>query len=976
MKNATFFVLLMLFLGFALSIEAQIPKTSTTGNDVWYFIQCLPRNPDMPNNKWLTGAANGGELTVAGFAKADNQRWKVIEMGTGFALVNKAYGTYMNTDQRWSGAVATSLLFANSVAPATAVKFVPSLLLVDGVNIVDVNTSVAADFTINAATMLFSFYSAGSGIFKPISYNAININSSVKFMQEKDFLKEAITTVRNALNNSSEGNNPGQFNSESITGMTEALDAAQLYYNDPTTTPNQFLQYADELLTVFEDFKSQIILPYISTATVSDWYFIQGTRPANTYITSTGPGGQVKDLPVIPDDTQLWKLVENPNGGFSMQNKVTGEFINTDVESGTAGVILSTQSFMPANGLRFITSTYSTNKTLRFWIENIVGSTPAVRFHAGGTGHSNSLMNWTGNKDDNCTWLFMSYSETLKANLILTRVVARAFINAAKVGDKFGQYSQAVYDAYNAVITAAEALDVPELTDIQCLEESDKLKAAALAFTCNNDVKTVQSPTPESTDYWFRLVNAATADYARDKAMSSQGRAEGEKYTFEAINEASDAQLFRFELNNEGTAMKAIVNKANEKFMGPTGAIVAESVSGIEFVVEPLDGFSFKIVPTGYAPLHAQQSGSHIVNWNSGAGSASAWRFVFVKEEANVVLLNQARTVSVSSGQPLKGSAVITGTANSSVTTNVMKVSVTALPNKGVFFTAWTNTVGDTISKANPFIYTGESNIELVAHFVDGYYKPMMRLYTSATPSVQQENRYLESAYVTVGEKTQTVFEKVTTNPNPIDPAITGGQIIGNAVVDGTAAKIEIPTATDYFSLRCVGRFSEGTVEDLRWTQQITFIDWNQDFDFVDDDEISTKSSEQSNNLSLVDPEGFTRIILIPNGLPEGYYRMRVIYHEPVSATDNWGKNIWTSYQIRNGVAYDFIIKYGTPSAVVNPVQTHFTARVLNSLIVVEGVDNYEIFNISGQKLRSDRALSTGVYFVKSGNEVQKVMVR
>jgi hypothetical protein len=73
---------------------------------------------------------------------------------------------------------------------------------------------------------------------------------------------------------------------------------------------------AAELLLIFEDFKSQVILPELSTSTVENWYFIQGTRPANTYMTSLGAGGKVRDAALIPDDTQLWKLIGNPNGGF------------------------------------------------------------------------------------------------------------------------------------------------------------------------------------------------------------------------------------------------------------------------------------------------------------------------------------------------------------------------------------------------------------------------------------------------------------------------------------------------------------------------------------------------------------------------------------------------------------------------------------------------------------------------------------
>lgn len=954
-----------------LALMGQLPQVSTTGNDVWYFIQASPRDAAKPNAKWLTGAADGGELSVAEFATSDTQRWKVVAMGEGYALINKANGTYMNTDQVWTGAVATSLLYASTAAPTTAVKFVPSLLLVNGVNIVDVGTVVAANNTIDAATMKFSFYSAGSSINKPISYNAINIHSSVKFMQEKDFLKDAIAKVQSVLDGASVGNNPGQYSEESIGGMTDVLAAYKAIYEDPTTTAENFIKSANELLAVYDEFITQINLPLLST-NVDQWYFIQGTRPANSYVTSMGAGLQPLSKPVIPDDTQLWKLVSNPNGGFAIQNKVTMEYINTDLESNT---IITTQPNMPANGLRFIASDIITNKTVRFWVENVEGSTPAYRLHAGGSGHNWGLMTWTGDRYDNSSWLFMSYVEALKLNLKLELDNTRAQYESSVEGSIIGQYSKESRDALFAVIDRVEKLNLDDLAAEDLIENTNALKEAAANFVCNTDVTTLESATPHLTDRWFRVINAATADYAKNKAMSSNGRELTQKFTFETIDTASDAQLFRFELNEGKTAVRAIANKANKYYLGANGAIVETPTEGVEFAISALDNFSFWIVPTGFAPIHAQATGSHIVNWNSGAGSASAWKFEYVKEESNVVLLDNARSVVVLSSDATKGSAVITGTTNTSVTTNVQKVSVTAIPNNGVFFIGWTNAAGDTISKLNPFVYTGAESIELKANFVNGYYRDMTRFYVAASPAIQQADRYLTSAEVIVGANTQTIFSGITTNPNPIDAAVTAGQVIGDALINAMTPQIVIPLGTDSFQLKCVGRNSEETVENLQWTQQITFVDWNQDFDFVDANEISTKSNVDYDT-TLIRTEGYVRSIQLPAGLQEGYYRMRVIYNEPASFEEAWGTTIWMNNRIRNGVGYEFEIKYGNPTGTVNPVADGLVVRVQNSMITVDGHENFELYNLTGQRLNTRSQLSTGVYIVKAGSKIQKVLVK
>ena len=64
---------------------------------------------------------------------------------------------------------------------------------------------------------------------------------------------------------------------------------------------------------------------------------------------------------------------------------------------------------------------------------------------------------------------------------------------------------------------------------------------------------------------------------------------------------------------------------ANYKYAD--GAIAAASTAGNDFALSPLeDGIAFWIKPTSLASIHAQESGSQIVNWANTAGSASAAR--------------------------------------------------------------------------------------------------------------------------------------------------------------------------------------------------------------------------------------------------------------------------------------------------------------------------------------------------------------
>ena len=135
------------------------------------------------------------------------------------------------------------------------------------------------------------------------------------------------------------------------------------------------------------------------------------------------------------------------------------------------------------------------------------------------------LMNWTGDANDNCTWLFLSEDEVFRAELINSRAAAQAVYNSSVEGDEFGQYSAATRAAFNAVLTAEGAKNIATMTQEELKASNQALKDAIDAYTCNNTVSTLSSVTQKK---WFRLVNVARVG----KAMSSIGRNVDQKFTF------------------------------------------------------------------------------------------------------------------------------------------------------------------------------------------------------------------------------------------------------------------------------------------------------------------------------------------------------------------------------------------------------------------------------------------------------------
>ncbi|MBR4962726.1 MAG: CotH kinase family protein, partial [Muribaculaceae bacterium] len=129
---------------------------------------------------------------------------------------------------------------------------------------------------------------------------------------------------------------------------------------------------------------------------------------------------------------------------------------------------------------------------------------------------------------------------------------------------------------------------------------------------------------------------------------------------------------------------------------------------------------------------------------------------IAVDVEINIgsTVLEVERTVSVESANAEEGSAVISGTEDTTITSDQTSISVTAIPTSGYTFKNWTNKeTGDVVSTANPYYYRGEDDITLVANFQDQYVQitniPTIFINTKNEVGVTSKDNYVE-AYVTV----------------------------------------------------------------------------------------------------------------------------------------------------------------------------------------------------------------------------------
>ncbi len=575
----------------------------------------------------------------------DNALWQLVVENDLVKFKNKGTGLYMK-DCRFA---TRSTSFSFAVTPFT-----------DAPTQYRMRTTDQASFSV-------AWYSAANGYYidrwssstsnSQIAWYFIVDDASAANYDEMYFeaikrdLADNITKAKTTITNSSIGEEPGQFSENAVADLQEFIDVAQTIY-DSENSIEAFQITIEELQKAVKAYLATAILPVLSDETSTRWYFLQGTRPANTYMSFTGDGANIVSKTVVPDSTQMWKFVANPQGtanGFAMINKATGQYLNADALYNTA---VTAVAGMPVNNLKFIVSDLYTDKRARIWIEHAEGSTPAFRLHAG----NSSVMNWNGNAYDNSSWLIMDYSSALKRFLTETATRATALLENTLEGAEFGMYpAESRATLTTAIATAVAVADGGEATDAELTAAKITLENAMAEYraSIHKNPELLLSTNPNQYR-WYWIRNTATHAYAVGKVISAGTRLTGEKYTFEAkADSVSDAQLFRFELTEDKLKVQNMVNKLYGNYVSINGAIMDTAYYAItdtaqvvkEFELIPLtDGISFNIKPAGVNALHAQQSGSHIVNWAGGAGSASAWALDFAVETPKTTSVAEPET--------------------------------------------------------------------------------------------------------------------------------------------------------------------------------------------------------------------------------------------------------------------------------------------------------------------------------------------
>ncbi len=433
--------------------------------------------------------------------------------------------------------------------------------------------------------------------------------NAVKIANPKILLDLEMPVYETVLTTIPAGTNPGQVTEEGQDAFLAKINEVK-GINDANHYAQAYVDAIETLKQAKTAFLSTVVLPQAGRR-----YYIQGTRPSNTYLTSNGAGKKLTDSPVIPNNTQLWEVVVNGDG-FALKNVDTGEYLNTDV--GASPKDVNTVVEMPSKTLSFVASSDVRENQVAFYVEG-----EDFLLHAGGS----YAMNYTGGgKKDNQTWLFFDATAAAKKFLQLKISDLTKIKKNTPIGDDFGQYKQADNDALQSVIEAAQAVyDNTNSTSADIEAQMQSINDAINTYRTKINVEIGSLVGTDEAKYrWYSIRNASKVEYCKGKVMTSNGVTD--RFKFEDKSDSED-QLFRFEVVGDKVT---IINKTNGKYIGTKGAT---SDSGVEFSLNLLeDAYSFNITEEGQNPLHAQKANSVIVSWGGTAESPSAWVFDFVKE--------------------------------------------------------------------------------------------------------------------------------------------------------------------------------------------------------------------------------------------------------------------------------------------------------------------------------------------------------
>lgn len=248
-----------------------------------------------------------------------------------------------------------------------------------------------------------------------------------------------------------------------------------------------------------------------------------------------------------------------------------------------------------------------------------------------------------------------------------------------------------------------------------------------------------------------------------------------------------------------------------------------------------------------------------------------------------------------------------------------------------------------------------------------------------------------------IEEAISTYNSSVNAYCTPNAGTYTTRRIASGTIVIG-ATTIDMPTLQGIYQHPTainVKRGEEITITitgetNTRWGSAFAFFDWNGDMTYAQDGtqtgfQLSTTFEPITNGERqfIAVGDGTTPItnksitITVPETAKLGKTGMRITCDEYQSETNTHANPSDPCYQVYSGSSYSFVLNISDKTTnIANTKVSKLNISVVNGVIAVDGVENFEVYGLTGQLINAKQPLSKGVYIVKTATASQKVVVK
>lgn len=233
-------------------------------------------------------------------------------------------------------------------------------------------------------------------------YMGEGIEALPELSDEQFNLNEALSSARRKLYSTDGGNAPGDYPTEALEPLRNAINAAAAVLADNEATAEQLAAQATALRAAEAAMSAQALLPKASTPDKEYFYTLHTPRRSALYLSNEGTGSGAMGRSKAASAKQQWKFMQRTDSSMNIINRFDCGYLTPIANSNAQLQVVSSE---PEKGWTLTPTGVS--KTFIITCGN-------VQLHQTNASHNFKIINWGGganNSDDGCLYLIQEAEE-------------------------------------------------------------------------------------------------------------------------------------------------------------------------------------------------------------------------------------------------------------------------------------------------------------------------------------------------------------------------------------------------------------------------------------------------------------------------------------------------------------------------------------------------------------------------------------